>query len=183
MSVSTSFELETAPREFDARRLDAWRFTASRAAHPSNPRTDHSLLVAIAEGLGAVAVPAQLVADPAPDGRTYQLLLETAEYDAWIIHWPAGTGLGTHDHGDSAGAFVVIDGALDEDQPRVDGSVVTRRIAAGASVSFDIGYVHAVVNRTDAPATSVHVYSPPVRSMGFYVADDDGRLVLDRIES
>lgn len=182
MTASASSDLGTAPRELDPRRDDAWRFTASRSVHPSNMRTDHSLLVAIAEGLGAVAVPGQLTADPAPDGRTYELLLETAEYDAWIIHWPAGTGLDTHDHGDSAGAFVVVDGALDEDLPGVDGTVHTRRVGAGGSVSFGVGYVHAVVNRTDHPATSVHVYSPPVRGMGFY-RSDDGRLVLDHIES
>lgn len=175
-------DLDLAPSTLEPWRDDAWRFTASRAVHPSNVRNDPSLLVAIAEGLASVAVPMHWTAEPADDGRSYERLLATPEYDAWIIHWPVGTGLATHDHGESAGAVVVVDGELDEDVPGIDGSTVSRHLTTGSTISFDIGYVHAVVNRASVPATSIHVYSPPVSSMGFYRTEPDGRLVLDRVE-
>ena len=38
------------------------------------------------------------------------------------------------------------------------------------------------MNRGVVGATSVHVYAPPLRSMGWYRRLADGRLVLDRVE-
>jgi predicted metal-dependent enzyme (double-stranded beta helix superfamily) len=107
--------------------------------------------------------------------REYELLLETDHYDAWLIHWPPGTGLEAHDHGGSAGAFAIVSGVLDEDVVESD-TVWSRRFVEGESVAFDDHHVHAVVNRSDAPATSVHVYWPPLRSMRFHGDDLDGRV-------
>ena len=62
------------------------------------------------------------------------------------------------------------------------GTTVTKTIRAGESLYLPARHVHAVTNRASLPATSVHVYSPPLRSMGFYRADDEGQLVLERVE-
>jgi len=97
-----------------------------------------------------------------------------------LIHWPAGTGLDAHDHGGSTGAFAVVAGELEEHTP-VGDAWVSRRVVAGRCVSFDGAHVHAVVNPGPGAATSVHVYSPPLRSMAFY-RPDAGTLVLDRID-
>ena len=56
-----------------------------------------------------------------------------------------------------------------------------RRVTAGESVCFGGDHVHAVFNADNSPATSVHVYAPPLRSMGFY-RPDDGALVLERTD-
>ena len=116
-----------------------------------------------------------------PRSRQYERILATEAYDAWLIYWPPGTSIDSHDHGDSIGAFAVVSGALEEDVV-VDGTTVTKTINAGESLFLPANHVHAVSNRTGWAATSVHVYAPPLRSMGFYRADDAGRLVLERIE-
>jgi hypothetical protein len=160
---------------------DEWRIATSRAAHPSAREHDEPLVAAIAEGLAAVAVPWELATGRAPDQREYELILSTDVYDAWLIHWPVGIGLDAHDHGGSIGAFAVVSGVLDEDT--IDGDLtVTRRVVAGSAVHFDGDHVHAVVNRGAVGATSVHVYSPPLRTMGFYRATDRGALVIERVD-
>ena len=93
-----------------------------------------------------------------PDERQYELILSTQSYDAWLIHWPAGSSVGAHDHGGSAGAFAVVSGVLEE-QTVVRSANVTRRVATGESLRFGADHVHAVFNGSDAAATSVHVYS------------------------
>jgi mannose-6-phosphate isomerase-like protein (cupin superfamily) len=162
---------------------DPWGSAAARAAHPAQP-TDHAdeLLTAIATGLASVALPWELATGEQPAERQFQLLIATDVYDAWLVHWPVGTGLDLHDHGGSAGAFAVVAGDLDEDVAR-DGTTVTTRVRPGESVVFGEGHVHAVVNRGGVGATSVHVYSPPLASMGYYRHDAGGELVAERVEA
>ena len=160
--------------------VDHWRVAGAAALHPSGCDGAAPLVVDIAEGLASVAVPWEMATAAPPLQRQYALLLSTDTYDAWLIYWPPGTGLDAHDHGGSAGAFAVVSGTLEEWTVR-GGVNVVRRVAAGESVCFGRGHVHAVANRTDAGATSVHVYAPPLRSMGFYKRDG-GELVLDRVD-
>ena len=84
----------------------------------------------IAAGLAAVSIPWEMATGTTPTERCYELLLSTDQYDAWLIHWPTGTGLEAHDHGGSVGAFAVVSGVLDEDV-RHDGVTTTRRFEAG----------------------------------------------------
>ena len=109
-------------------------------------------------------------------------MLSTEQYDAWLIHWPTGTGLDAHDHGGSIGAFAVVSGVLDEDV-HVDGVDHTRRLRAGESVTFAGDHVHAVINRGETGATSVHVYSPPLRSMSFYSGSPASGRTVDRVRA
>ena len=166
-----------APNPTD-RAADPWRAASSRAAHPSARDGGEPLVAAIAAGLAAVSVAWELSTGQSPTERQYELLLETDLYDAWLIHWPAGSGLEAHDHGGSSGAFTVVAGELDEDTGTGD-AVRTRRLVAGDTVHFDGDHVHAVLNRGGLGATSVHVYSPPLRTMGFY-READGALIVDR---
>ena len=161
--------------------FNAWRAAASRATHPSARDECEPLIVAIARGLAAVSTPWELGTGDAPSERCYELLLSTDVYDAWLIHWPAGTGLDAHDDGESTGAFAIVAGELDEDTA-FEGVVTTRRFGEGNLVWFDEGHVHAVVNRGDVGATSVHVYSPPLRTMSFYSAGPEGEMVVERVD-
>ena len=52
---------------------------------------------------------------------------------AWLIHWPPGSSIDVHDHGDSIGALAVVAGALDEDVV-VGATTVTKTIRAGESL-------------------------------------------------
>ena len=134
------------------------------------------MLSAIAAGLAAVTVPWELDQGDEPAERRYQRVLATAAYDAWVIHWPTGELLDLHDHGGSAGAFSVVSGELDEATVAA-GTTVIRTLATGDTSEFSSSHVHAVANRGAAVATSVHVYSPPLRSMVYYQHDDDGALI------
>ena len=135
----------------------------------------------IAAGLAAVSGPWDLGVAAPPASRRYAQVLATDAYDAWLIYWPAGTSTGVHDHGFSVGALAVVAGALEEDAV-FDGHTQTTHVSAGEVLPLPAHRVHAVFNRGRIAATSVHVYSPPLRSMGFYREDQEGRLVLDRIE-
>jgi predicted metal-dependent enzyme (double-stranded beta helix superfamily) len=131
-----------------------------------------------------------------PEGRWYERIHMTDDFEVWLISWLPGQSTGFHDHGVSAGAFGVVWGALDE-------SVVTRRaaapkhggqpsrmggsrppsplapaippepratrVAAGDVRAFGPHYVHDVQNSSTASvAVSVHAYSPPLSSMTRY---------------
>jgi hypothetical protein len=149
--------------------------------HPSAHSGEEPLVGVIAAGLAAVSVPWELAAGTTPTERCYELLLSTDHYDAWLIHWPTGTGLEAHDHGGSVGAFAVVSGVLDEDVN--DGRVTTtRRLHAGEAVTFEGDHVHAVINRGGTGATSVHVYSPPLRTMSFYDEASAGGRTVARVE-
>jgi hypothetical protein len=115
--------------------------------------------------------------------RKYELLERTAELELWLIHWPTDGGLVLHDHGGSAGAFHVVAGALDETSTALGRRTLRlERLFQTAGKSFGPSYVHSVVNSERAAATSVHAYSPPLTSMGFYQSTPRG-LVLSRVET
>ncbi len=141
--------------------------------------TDIDALGAIAGDLAARQQPWEERTGVSPGQRTYERILLTATHEAWLICWPAGAELDLHDHGDSAGAFSVVAGRLDETVV-VDGAPGARRHERGDTWAFGPGYVHAVANRGDRPATSVHVYSPPLGFMDFYDQADDGALLATR---
>jgi hypothetical protein len=123
-----------------------------------------SQLSAIAAGLAEVTRPWELRTGQVPNERRYERLLSTPVYEAWVICWPAGTGLDLHDHGGSSGAFAVVSGQLDE--TTVDhGDVHVRHYGPGKTTSFGPEHVHGVANYGELLATSVHVYSPPLDVM------------------
>src|SRR5450631_3388941 len=89
-------------------------------------RLNRRLLAAIAveysrqTGLGAGP-------EPAAGERTFECVRRTDSYDLWVIHWGPGSGTPMHDHGDSSGALLVVDGTLVERVPSSDGSGRVRR--------------------------------------------------------
>jgi len=103
-----------------------------------------------------------------PDGRRPVRLLATERYEVWVIGWTTGQHVRPHDHGRSAGALVVVDGALTEVLPRPGASPVERVLGGGRVWHVPVGTVHDVMNRAPVPATSLHVYSPPLSSMTYY---------------
>lgn len=107
-----------------------------------------------------------------PDGREPVRLIGTDSYEVWVIGWTTGQNVRVHDHGDSTGAFVVTEGELTEVLPSGgSGGVVERTLGAGRLRHLALGTVHDVVNRAVEPATSIHVYSPPLTSMTYYDAE------------
>jgi predicted metal-dependent enzyme (double-stranded beta helix superfamily) len=106
-----------------------------------------------------------------PDGRRPVRLIGTERYEVWVIGWTTGQNVRVHDHGDSTGAFVVTEGELTEVLPSGPGAAVERTLGVGRLRHLALGTVHDVVNRADAPASSIHVYSPPLSTMTYYDSD------------
>jgi quercetin dioxygenase-like cupin family protein len=97
------------------------------------------------------------------DGRWYERLRADDEHEIWLIAWLPGQSTGFHDHGGSSGAFAVALGALEEHD-----TAGARALNPGDLTGFGPHYVHDVRNNSDAPAVSVHVYSPPLDTMNRY---------------
>lgn len=104
-----------------------------------------------------------------PEGRWYERLSADGDHEVWLISWLPGQATGFHDHGESEGAFTVVLGRLEEREPGA-----ARTVVAGGSWTFGRDYVHDVRNASDAPAVSVHVYSPPLSSMRRYEETGEG---------
>jgi hypothetical protein len=105
-------------------------------------------------------------------GRRWYTRLATAGSDGvevWGLTWLPGQATDLHDHGGSAGVFVVVTGALTEDSVRPsDGRVSVRRLSSGTVRSFGPHHIHRIVNAGPAPAVSVHAYAPALRTMTRY---------------
>jgi hypothetical protein len=110
--------------------------------------------------------------EEAADGRRWRLAVRTALFDAWLIAWPQGGRVELHDHGRSHGAIAVLEGSLIEATPWRDDTgrfaLHRRTLEVGDVVGFGSHHVHDVVNEARQHAVSLHVYSPPLRTMGFY---------------
>jgi quercetin dioxygenase-like cupin family protein len=159
--------------------------THSAAASPGG--TDASTVTPDAPPLRPAPLPValRLAADPIrwrpyldfdPDRRYYRRLLTEEDLEAWLLTWLPGQGTDWHDHGDSAGAFVVLQGVLVEGAAAHGRVRATRQIhRPGTSRSFDADHVHRIDNEGPDPAVSLHVYAPRLQIQHDY-ANEDGIL-------
>lgn len=102
--------------------------------------------------------------------RWYLPLTTDDHASVWLISWAPGSGIDLHDHGDSAGALVVVAGSLQERFTTRGSSQRMRRreLRGGQLVTFTADHVHEVWNATDRPAVSIHAYAPTLDAMSFY---------------
>ena len=115
-----------------------------------------------------------------PISRFYARLLADHDHEAWLLTWLPGQGTPWHDHGGSAGSFVVLQGVLTEevagDRSAVDLDNVRRvtgpgvRLTPGDQRTFGTRHLHRVTNAGSDPAVSLHVYAPKLTSMTNYRA-------------
>jgi predicted metal-dependent enzyme (double-stranded beta helix superfamily) len=108
--------------------------------------------------------------------RYYTRLAAESDYEAWLLTWLPGQSTDWHDHGGSAGAFVVLQGVLTERRAVVSPDAPPRIVlsaqqyAAEALRPFGAKHIHRVANDGLAPAISLHVYSPGLVEMNYYQA-------------
>ena len=150
----------------------------STAVSPTAPDSDVALEEverdAVALGLGASLRTAIDALDPPADGqRRWWRIVATDTFDAWLIDWPEATGVPRHDHAGAAASICVVRGELTETRFPSDGAPAVRVAAPGDVFTVGADASHLVENRRPEPATSVHVYSPPLRSMGFFDGTDE----------
>ncbi len=121
-----------------------------------------------------------------PLSRYYARLAAEPDFEAWLLTWVPGQGTDWHDHGGSAGAFVVVRGALTEEHALLqpEGSAVvatTRELSTGTLRPFGTRHIHRVTNTGLEPAVSIHVYAPALTRMNGYVREGERlRLVESR---
>jgi quercetin dioxygenase-like cupin family protein len=96
------------------------------------------------------------------------------------LTWLPGQATDLHDHGDSAAAFTVVRGRLEEVRAQRDGLVESTVHQQGAVAWVPVGAVHDV-GAVDVPAVSIHAYSPPLRWMTYFDVEDDGRLTATHL--
>jgi predicted metal-dependent enzyme (double-stranded beta helix superfamily) len=119
-----------------------------------------------------------------PLRRWYVRLAWEADHEVWLLGWTPGQTVGLHDHGGSAGAFVVTEGELLEEHLESGEGIDLRRTRCrrGAVRRFPPRHVHDLWNPGPGVATSIHVYSPPLGSMTFYAYEKAASIRPTRIE-
>jgi mannose-6-phosphate isomerase-like protein (cupin superfamily) len=139
-----------------------------------------AFLLGIAEGIAASPLWHGL-AEPGPDGRSAVRIVRAECYEVWVLGWWPGQSVELHDHGDSHAAFSVVEGDLVEITARAHGELERLELAAGATRVVRAGTRHDVLNLHEAPATSIHVYSPALTSMTFFDAIDQRPLRIEAV--
>lgn len=123
-------------------------------------------LRAVAAGVARSQGPLPLDQGDPGAPRSLQLLV-TDHYDVWLVTWPPGSGRPFHGHGPVRSVLHVMDGELveifsDDGDALASGS---RLLRAGDSFCATASFVHDLANQSDAEATTLHVYSPPLLAM------------------
>ena len=138
----------------------------SRATSPALVALDDAARDAVAAGLAA-GLRGSVDGLAADVVRRWWRLVATDTFDAWLIDWPAGTEVPRHDHDGAAASICVVRGRLVETRFEADGPTsASLRPGEVHRVSSDAS--HQIGNAAPDVATSIHVYSPPLRAMGFY---------------
>jgi mannose-6-phosphate isomerase-like protein (cupin superfamily) len=109
-------------------------------------------------------------------GRAFEQLWRDEHVDVWVISWANGSDTGFHDHDVSRGAVAVVEGEVLEERLVVGGPPREVHHRAGDAFDFDASHVHRMRQVRDAPALSIHAYSPPLWRMGTYAVAQDGTL-------
>jgi quercetin dioxygenase-like cupin family protein len=109
------------------------------------------------------------------DERTFALLHRDHEHEIWVVCWMSGHDTGFHDHDGSAAAIAVVEGEVVEER-LTHGGAVAARYRAGDAVEVPGAAIHRVRHAGTAPATTIHVYSPPLSRVGRYAIAADGTL-------
>ncbi|GAA0600382.1 cysteine dioxygenase family protein [Kutzneria viridogrisea] len=107
--------------------------------------------------------------------RWWARLALTGGVELWLLSWLPGQGTPPHDHGGAAGSFTVLRGIVSEDYRYPGGPIRSNRLPVGHSVAFGGGRAHQVRNLDQAPAATVHAYSPPLLPTREYRSLEDVR--------
>ena len=127
----------------------------------------------------------ELAADPScwqphvdhdPERRTYALIHEDDEVNAWVLCWSRDHDTGFHDHDISTAAIAVLDGHVREDRLRLAGEPATNVIGPGRTFTLAPTAIHRVLHAGTGPAVTIHAYSPPLTRTGAYSVGAGGEL-------
>jgi quercetin dioxygenase-like cupin family protein len=111
-----------------------------------------------------------------PEERTYVQLTRDEHVEVYLVCWMPGHDTGFHDHDESAAAITVVDGEVSEERLAL-GRTVETTVRAGETVTIAREAIHRVRHSGDAPAVTLHAYSPPLERVGTYEVARDGALL------
>jgi quercetin dioxygenase-like cupin family protein len=112
----------------------------------------------------------------ASDVRVYEQIWDDEDVNAWVICWSEDQDTGFHDHDDSSAAIAVIEGQVREDRLCVGDPPRSRTFGPGQVFTVPAVAIHRVLHAGDAPAVTLHAYSPPLARTGAYRIGADGEL-------
>jgi hypothetical protein len=95
-----------------------------------------------------------------------QLLWRNGSSEAWLNLWWEPRDTGYHDHDGSAVGVYVIEGRAYNEALGLSRPALVREYGPGQSFAFSGDGIHRMDH--DAGAVTIHVYSPPIRSIGSY---------------
>jgi quercetin dioxygenase-like cupin family protein len=110
------------------------------------------------------------------DVRVFEQIWDDENVNAWVICWSEDQDTGFHDHDGSAAAITVISGKVREDRLALDGPPLTQTMRSGTTFTVAPDAIHRVLHAGDAPAVTIHAYSPPLRRTGAYRVGPGGEL-------
>ena len=108
------------------------------------------------------------------DVRVYEVIWDDDDVNAWVICWSEDQDTGFHDHDLSAAAVAVISGEVREERLRLGDAPRVHTIRGGSTFSVPAVAIHRVSHAGDAPAVTIHAYSPPLTRTGAYRIGLDG---------
>ncbi len=119
-----------------------------------------------------------------PAQRHFVRLIRTGEVEAWLLTWTSEQAISLHDHGGSSGVVLIVEGELTEHFTDLESRAPLSRAdwTRGSAHAFGPGHVHDLRNEGETPATSIHVYSPPLETMTFYEHEAGAFLAPVRVE-
>jgi mannose-6-phosphate isomerase-like protein (cupin superfamily) len=111
------------------------------------------------------------------DLRVYEQIWDDDDVNAWVICWSEDQDTGFHDHDESAAAIAVISGHVREERLTL-GTAGSTACELGPGDVFTIPPVaiHRVLHVGEAPAVTIHAYSPPLKRTGAYRLGPNGEL-------
>ncbi len=107
---------------------------------------------------------------PLAAGGASVVLWEDEDSVAWLNVAADRRDTGYHDHDGCAVGVYVIEGSVTNEGLPIGGPRHARRYGPGDSFSVPSGGIHRMDH--DAGAVTVHVYSPPLRAIGYYEVVD-----------
>jgi quercetin dioxygenase-like cupin family protein len=111
------------------------------------------------------------------DVRVYEQIWDEDDINAWVICWSEDQDTGFHDHDRSGAAIAVISGHVREDRLTVGGpGPISRELGPGEVFTVPPVAIHRVLHAGDAPAVTIHAYSPPLTRSGAYRLGPNGEL-------
>jgi quercetin dioxygenase-like cupin family protein len=110
------------------------------------------------------------------DLRVYEQIWDDEDVNAWVICWSEDQDTGFHDHDESAAAIAGISGHVREERLTVGSSRRARELGTGDVFTLPPVAIHRVLHVGEAPAVTIHAYSPPLTRMGAYRIGRNGEL-------